>query len=264
MNFDTSPKVWATSSKAPTQSDIPINHCKDVTYGQFVCTVHPEKRNPIALTSVGGDSINYPGKVGTPTNDMLTAKIFFNSIMSTPGAMFMTMDISIQNTSIQTGRLLVHSCTASHLWTSTSRHLGKQTPQKYLNTHGYFQSKLVPGLWNHKQRPIQFSLVVDEFGIKNTGQEHMQHLLTVLKEHYNVTANLTDTHYIVIGTLQNDRYPYPYLDMWPKPSSNLTTPNQLIYNTLPSPAYLSIMEPRSNTPPQNPPHLSSSAENSSS
>jgi hypothetical protein len=43
---------------------------------------------------VGGDRINYPGKVATPTAEMLVAKMLFNSIISTRGAWFMTMDIS--------------------------------------------------------------------------------------------------------------------------------------------------------------------------
>ena len=38
--------------------------------------------------------------------------------------------------------------------------------EKWLNTHGYHQSKLVPGLWTHDWRPIQFTLVVDSFCIK--------------------------------------------------------------------------------------------------
>jgi hypothetical protein len=77
------------------KADIPIKHRKDVTYGQFVCTVHPEKKEPNRTRfTVDGDHINYPGKVATPTADMLTAKILFNSIISIPGARFMTMDIS--------------------------------------------------------------------------------------------------------------------------------------------------------------------------
>jgi CheY-like chemotaxis protein len=34
--------------------------------------------------------------------------------------------------------------------------------EKRLNKHGYRQSKLVPGLWKHDTRPIQFILVVDD------------------------------------------------------------------------------------------------------
>ena len=43
---------------------------------------------------MGGDHINYPGAVATPTADMLIAKLLFNSVISTKGAQFMTIDIS--------------------------------------------------------------------------------------------------------------------------------------------------------------------------
>ena len=40
---------------------------------------------------------------------------------------------------------------------------------KRLNKCGYYQSKLVPGLWKHEWRPVQFTLVVDNFGVKYVG-----------------------------------------------------------------------------------------------
>ena len=43
---------------------------------------------------MGGERINYPGEVATPTADMLVAKLLFNSVVSTKNARFMTMDIS--------------------------------------------------------------------------------------------------------------------------------------------------------------------------
>ena len=43
---------------------------------------------------IGGDKINYPGEVATPTADMMVAKVLINSVVSTKGAKFMTMDIS--------------------------------------------------------------------------------------------------------------------------------------------------------------------------
>jgi len=69
---------------------------KDVTYGQFVCMVRPEKaeKNQTEFV-VGGDRINYPGEVATPTAEMLVAKLLFDSVISTEGACFMAMDISI-------------------------------------------------------------------------------------------------------------------------------------------------------------------------
>ena len=68
---------------------------KDVTYGQFVCCIRPEKTETHRTRFVvGGNKINYPGEVATPTAEMLVAKLLFNSVVSTPGARFMTMDIS--------------------------------------------------------------------------------------------------------------------------------------------------------------------------
>jgi hypothetical protein len=40
-----------------------------------------------------------------------------------------------------------------------------------LDLHGYHQTKLTPGLRSHIKRPIQFSLVVDDFGIQFVNQE---------------------------------------------------------------------------------------------
>ena len=77
------------------QHDVPTERMKDVTYGQFVCTVRPEKAEPNRTRfTVGGDRINYPGAVATPTAEMLVAKMLFNSVISTKDARFMTMDIS--------------------------------------------------------------------------------------------------------------------------------------------------------------------------
>ena len=77
------------------ERNVPKNRMKDVTYGQFVCTIRPEKAEQERTRfTVGGDRINYPGDVATPTAEMLVAKMLFNSVVSTKGAKFMTMDIS--------------------------------------------------------------------------------------------------------------------------------------------------------------------------
>ncbi len=70
--------------------------------------------------------------------------------------------------------------------------------EKCLNKHGYRQSKLVPSLWKHDTRPIQFTLVVDDFGIKYIGKEHAQHLKNALEEHYKLTCDRTGKWYIGI------------------------------------------------------------------
>ncbi len=54
--------------------------------------------------------------------------------------------------------------------------LANELLKKRLNKHGYRQSKSVPVLWKHDTQPIQFTLVVDDFGVKYVGEEHAQHL----------------------------------------------------------------------------------------
>ena len=68
---------------------------KDVTYEKFVCTVRQEKTEPNQTRfTVGGDWINYPSEVATPTAETLVAIMLFNSVISTKGAHFMTMDFN--------------------------------------------------------------------------------------------------------------------------------------------------------------------------
>ena len=54
--------------------------------------------------------------------------------------------------------------------------------EKRLNKRGYQQSKLVPGLWKHEWRPIQFTLVVDDFGVKYVEEKNALHLKQTLEE----------------------------------------------------------------------------------
>ena len=44
--------------------------------------------------------------------------------------------------------------------------LANKQLQKKLPKHGYFEVNHTPGLWRHVTCPVQFSLVVDNFGVK--------------------------------------------------------------------------------------------------
>ena len=48
----------------------------------------------------------------------------------------------------------------------------------------YFEVDHTPGLFKHKWRPIWFTLVLDNFGIKYVGEEHRDHLLNILNKYY--------------------------------------------------------------------------------
>jgi hypothetical protein len=60
---------------------------------------------------------------------------------------------------------------------------------KRLATKGYFQMRHTPGLWTHSHRPVQFSLVVDDFGVKYVGKQHADHLMNALQENYEVSED---------------------------------------------------------------------------
>ena len=210
------------------KTDIPQNRRRDVTYGSFVCTVRPEKKEPNRTRFVvGGDRVNYPGEVATPTADMLVAKILFNSVISTKKAKFMTLDISdfylntpmkrpeyirlnirdipqeiineykLKNVVEKDGSIYLAAIKGMYGLPQAGL-IANELLEKRLNQHGYFQSKLVPGLWTHKTRPICFTLVVDDFGVKYVGEEHAKHLQQVLELHYKVSADWTGTRYIGI------------------------------------------------------------------
>ena len=51
--------------------------------------------------------------------------------------------------------------------------LANKLLQKRLLPHGYYECKHTPGLWQHLTRPISFTLVVDDFGVKYLGREHV-------------------------------------------------------------------------------------------
>lgn len=54
---------------------VPEERMRDLTYGNFVCNIRPEK-DEVDRTRfvVGCNRINYPGDVETPTADMILAK----------------------------------------------------------------------------------------------------------------------------------------------------------------------------------------------
>ena len=46
------------------------------------------------LLTVGGNLIDFPGNTSTPTADLLAAKLLINSTISTPGAVFLGIDLA--------------------------------------------------------------------------------------------------------------------------------------------------------------------------
>jgi hypothetical protein len=136
---------------------------------------------------MGGNLINYPDNIGTPTADLLLIKILLNSVISTPGARFAMADISnfylmtplkrpeyakiklsdIPEEVIKEYKLDEKATADGWIYIEVIRgmyglpqagSLGHDLLETRLNAEGYFQSKLVSGLWKHKTRDIKFVL----------------------------------------------------------------------------------------------------------
>ena len=160
--------------------DLTKDRRKDVTYAQLVYTERDKKAERLRSRLVfGGDRINYTDEVATPTASMMVAKILFNSVVSTKGAQFMTMDISnfylntplkrpeylrtkmtdispeivqeynLEEIATEDGYVYVKATKGMYRLPQAGL-LANKLLKKRLNRHGYFQSKFVPGLWTHK------------------------------------------------------------------------------------------------------------------
>ena len=170
----------------------------------------PEKVDPYCTRlTVGGNLFVYPGDCGTPTVDFLTVKLLLNSVISTPGAKFMTIDIKdfylnthmyrFKYMKMKLSNLPKDFVTLYNLASKVEENgfvylkirrgmyglpqpgiLAQQLLEKQLNKKSYKQENLVPGLWTHSWRPIKFTLCIDDFGVKYVGKQHASHLIAIL------------------------------------------------------------------------------------
>ncbi len=191
-----------------------------MTYGLITTLIRPEKLdepNRRRLVAVG-DRVHYPGDACTPTANLLTVKLLLNSIISTPNAKFMTMDIKdfYLNTPIARYEYMQlqiadmpEDVIAHYKLTDIATHDGyiyckiqkgmhglpqariiaQQLLKKCLKAHRYHQSTITPGLWKHDTCPISFSLVIDNFGVKYVGEENTQHLLDTVQKYYKFSCD---------------------------------------------------------------------------
>ncbi len=194
---------------------VPKERAKDVTYGLITCLVRPEiteEPNRTRLVA-GGDRVHYLFDAGTPTADLLTIKLPINSVISTPGARFFTMDIKnfylctpmsryeymrlklsdMPEDVIKNYKLRDIATPDGHIYCKIQQGMyglpqagiiAQELLAKRLKEHGYSQSETTPGLWKHEWQPITFSLIDNNFGIKYVGKEHAQHLIQMVQKHY--------------------------------------------------------------------------------
>ena len=139
---------------------------------------------------MGGNLINYPDDCGTPITNLLTVKLMFNSVISTPNT-FMTINIKDFNLITQMDRFEYFQMKLDLFPLNIIKEYGLQDkvdadgnvfckvrcgmyglPQagiiaqvlltKCLQKARYRQSKITPGYWQHDWRSISFTLIVDD------------------------------------------------------------------------------------------------------
>ncbi|KAL7539093.1 hypothetical protein ACHAWF_006293 [Thalassiosira exigua] len=61
--------------------------------------------------------------------------------------------------------------------------------RQQLNATGYHEAPMTLGLWRYVWRPIQFFLIVDDFGVEYVGKKHADRLLSVLNQYYEMSED---------------------------------------------------------------------------
>ena len=190
-----------------------------VTYARVVVDYRPQKEDPnrVRITA-GGNLLKYPGEdFTTRTADLTTAKILWNSVISTKNARFMGIDIKnfYLGTPLERYEYMAMPISMFPQHTKDQYELEKYAKKgmvyleirkaiyglpaagilankllrKRLAPHGYYEVPHTPGLWRHLTRPVQFSLVVDDFGVKYVGRTHAQHLIKTLQKWYKLAVD---------------------------------------------------------------------------
>jgi hypothetical protein len=191
---------------------------KVITYGRFMVDIRPNKTEThrVRLT-VGGNLIQYPGDVSTRSADRTTSECLWNRTISTEGDKYMCLEINnfyLGNPMDSFGYMripiklipqeiieqynLLPLVSDGHVYIEVQKGmcglpqaviLANQLLASRLAIRGYHQTKFTPGLWLHVTHPIQFTLVVDDFGVQYVGKEHARHLIDALETDHTVSKD---------------------------------------------------------------------------
>jgi hypothetical protein len=170
---------------------------------------------------MGGDHIVYTGDVSTKTADITTAKLMFNSVISTPNARFMVgnikdfylgtdmeeyecariplslipqsiIDLYDLKDKIVDGYVYAE-CRKGMYGLPQAGRIANDKLQKFLKPHGYEPCKVTHGLWKHRHSDLMFTLVVDDFGIRYTKTSGAEKLMNTLRQIYRVSEGRANT-----------------------------------------------------------------------
>jgi hypothetical protein len=180
----------------------------------------------------------------------MTSKLHWNSVLSTQQANYMYLDLKNFYLSVPLNQYkymhipigmssawivaqfdLLHKVVKGHIYLKMQRAvwglsqagiLPNKLLRKRLAPHGYYKCKQMPGLWKHATRPISFTLVVDNFGMKYANKYDINHLIQCLKKKYELTEDWDGNLYC--GIKLNWNYDNHSLDIFDAGIYHQTTP----------------------------------------
>ena len=202
---------------------------KRATYYNPQCEekMKPEGFKRRVRGTVGGNNLSYQGGVSAWTADLMTIKLFLNATVS-EDADWMTLDIKdfylgtpmdepeymwIRYNQIplstqkkygiydpdperqRTGSVLVKIKKGMYGLKQAGK-LAQARLIAHLAAHGYMNTPEAPCMFRHQTRNIAFVLVVDDFGIKYKGKEHVEHLIETLRKLYKITFDWEGKKYV--------------------------------------------------------------------
>ncbi len=164
-----------------------------------------------------GNLVNYNSELSVRTADINTAKMHWNSIISTKNAKYMCLDIKkfyltaalkyyeymkiplalfprwiVKQYDLSKHQLdgWVHLEMRRAMWgLPQARILANKIFKWKLAPFGYCKCIDTPGLWKHKSRPLTFTLVVDDFGVKYEKKDNAEHPIASIKSTYRLTKD---------------------------------------------------------------------------
>jgi len=80
-----------------------------------------------------------------------------------------------------------------------------------LKAGDYYEDKLTPCLFHHKTRPTKFALVVDDFGIKYSSNDDLDHLINCISSVWKVKVDLSGSKFLGMNLSWDYDSPVPNL-----------------------------------------------------
>jgi len=213
---------------------------RTITYTWIVVDYRLQKTDPnrVRLTA-GGNLLEYPGELTTRTADLTTTKMLWNSVISTKDARYLCLDIKniylgtpmdrfeymkmpldiFPPTTVEQYNLMEHTHNGfvyleirkAIYGLPQAGILANKLLRQRLRPAGYYEVAHTPSLWKHTTRHIQFTLTVDNFGVKYVGKDNADHLIAALRKHYEVEEDWKGSLYC--GITLNWNYAQGHVDI---------------------------------------------------